>query len=77
MAYKSPEVAVSDLCAKLPSLPLDRDALNKRVASAVKDTPSSSSAELRKAKWELALKTNTFDLAVRYYLICVTTNSVC
>ena len=64
MSYKSPDAAVSALCNVLPTGPFNKAALDALVTRALETTPSSSSAELRRAKWELALKTNIFDLAV-------------
>ncbi|KZV60179.1 hypothetical protein PENSPDRAFT_594388 [Peniophora sp. CONT] len=65
MSYKSPNAAVSALCNKLPSVPSNKAALDAQVAHALETTPSSSSVELRRAKWELALKSNIFDLAMK------------
>ncbi|VDC04277.1 unnamed protein product [Peniophora sp. CBMAI 1063] len=64
MSFKSPDAAVSALCNKLPTGSFDKAALDAQVAQVLETTPSSSSAELRRAKWELALKTNIFDLAM-------------
>ena len=65
MVHKSPSATIAALCKSVPSGPFDRAWLDKTVKDALKETPSNSSAELRRSKWELALKNEVFMLAVR------------
>jgi THO complex subunit 1 len=64
MVHKSPDATIAALCKYPSPKPLDRVWLDKTVKDALKETPSSSSAELRRSKWELALKNEVFMLAV-------------
>ncbi|KAI0031034.1 hypothetical protein K488DRAFT_79302 [Vararia minispora EC-137] len=65
-SYKSPDAAIAALCKQCPSSgPPDKVSLKQVVADALERTPAPSSADLRKSKWELSLKSDVFSLAMR------------
>ncbi|KAI0319956.1 UDP-glucose 4-epimerase [Amylostereum chailletii] len=64
MPFSSPEDAVASICKSIPRTPYQKDAIDKLVERALADTPSTHTADVRKGKWEYALKSEIFDLAL-------------
>jgi hypothetical protein len=68
MVHPSPDVALRHLVQSLPQRPYQKDGLDKLVSEVLQDKPSKSSQDVLRGQWELALKNEIFDLAVRVIL---------
>lgn len=70
MVHRSPDAAIRYLLHSLPARPFHKDELDKLVSKVLQDTPCKfSSPDVRRGQWELALKGDIFDLAVRLSLL--------
>jgi hypothetical protein len=68
MVHRSPDAAIRYLLQSLPPRPFHKDGLDGLVSKVLEDTPCKfSSSDVRRGRWELALKNDIFDLAVRVF----------
>ena len=66
MVHRSPDAVIRHLLQSLPPRPFHKDELNELISKVLQDTPCKfSSPDVRRGQWELALKSDIFDLAVR------------
>lgn len=65
MVHRSPEAAIRYILQSLPPRPFHKDEFDRLVSKVLEDTPSKFSPDVRRAQWELALKSEIFALAVR------------
>lgn len=65
MVHRSPNAALRHILRSLPPRPFQKDELDRLVSEVLQDIPSKFSLDVRRGQWELALKNEIFNLAVR------------